>query len=343
MRAGRFVGTHQPLTLEEVERPQVRQPTDVVVRIAGAGVCRTDLHILDGVAPLQPPPKPPFTLGHENAGWIDEVGSGVDTCAKGDAVILHPAITCGLCSACRSGADMYCPKIRFPGVDGSDGGYADYLLTSVRTVVPLSSGVEPSALAPFADAGLTAYHAVKRMTPLLHPGSAVVVLGVGGLGHLAIQLLKTMTPARVVALDLNPERLEFARELGADHGLLAGDPSTVTELQRITGGLGAEVVMDFVAEGSAPELALRLVRRGGTYAIVGYGGILSIPTVNVIASELTIQGNFVGTYRDLVELMELNREGRVKISARTYALEDAPQAIEDLRHGRVLGRAVLTP
>ncbi len=125
MKASRFVRLSAPPEIVDLDRPTIQQPTDVIVRIAGAGVCRTDIHILDGAAPLQPPPSPPFTLGHENAGWIEEVGTAVTSGRRGDPVILHPGISCGLCAACRAGEDMYCPTIRFPGVDGSDGGYAD--------------------------------------------------------------------------------------------------------------------------------------------------------------------------------------------------------------------------
>jgi D-arabinose 1-dehydrogenase-like Zn-dependent alcohol dehydrogenase len=343
VRAVRFVGPHRPTELKDVPTPSPRQPDDVVVRIAGAGVCRTDLHILDDVAPLQPAPNPPFTLGHENAGWIEAVGSSVTGFRTGDPVILHPGRACGLCEACRQGNDMYCPTIRFPGVDGSDGGYAEYVLTSVRALVPLPPETDPAPLAPFADAGITAYHAVKRIRSLTYPGCVTAVIGIGGLGHFGVQLLKAMTPSQVVALDARPERLEFAKRLGADHAFSARDPEVVDRVRGVTGGQGADIVLDFVAEESTPELGLTLLRRGGTYSIVGYGGTVTNRTVDMIVRELRILGNFVGTYRDLVELMELNRQGRVRISMERYPLAEAERAIDDLRHGRILGRAVLVP
>jgi D-arabinose 1-dehydrogenase-like Zn-dependent alcohol dehydrogenase len=343
MKAVRFVGEHKPPAFQEVEKPAVRDPTDVIIRIAGAGVCRTDIHILDGAAPLQPAPPPPFTLGHENTGWIDAVGSAVSNVSVGDPVILHPAITCGVCMACRNGEDMYCAKTRFPGVDGTDGGYAEYLRTSVRAVVPLAKSVQPAAQAPLADAGITAFHAVRRILPELHAGSIVAVLGVGGLGHIGVQLVRSMSPARVFALDLTPERLEFGVRMGADRGFSPTDPEFPANLLRATDGKGADVVLDFVGEQNSPEVALRVLRRGGTYSIVGYGGQLSVPTVAMITQEIRILGNFVGSYRDLVELMELQRQGRVTVAAKQYPLQEAPRAVEDLRHGRILGRAVLIP
>jgi D-arabinose 1-dehydrogenase-like Zn-dependent alcohol dehydrogenase len=343
MKAARFVRLQAAPDVQEVDKPTVQDPQDVIVRIAGAGVCRTDIHILDGAAPLQPPPPPPFTLGHENTGWIDAVGSGVRSVSVGDPVILHPAVTCGVCVACRNGEDMYCTKTRFPGVDGTDGGYAEFLRTSVRAVVPLAKGVPPAAQAPLADAGLTAYHAVRRVLPELGAGSIVAVLGVGGLGHIGVQLVRTMSPARVFALDVAPERLEFATRLGAERGFSPADPGFPANFLAASGGNGADVVLDFVGEQNSPQVALEILRRGGTYSIVGYGGTLSVPTVAMITREIRILGNFVGNYRDLVELMELQRQGRVAVSAKEYALTDAPRAVEDLRRGRVLGRAVLIP
>ncbi len=343
MKAVRLTGYNHPLELVETPKPKATHPYDVVVRIAGAGVCRTDVHIAEGVAPLQPLPSPPYTLGHENAGWIEETGAAVTGMKKGDPVILHPAITCGQCSACRIGNDMYCSNLRFPGVDGTDGGYAEYLLTTARAVVPLPLGTDPAPLAPFADAGITAYHAVKKTLHLMHPGLTVVVIGVGGLGHFALQLLKCMTPSQIVAIDVAPERLDFARRLGADYALLGNDEHTVAEIKRLTGGRGADIVFDFVAEGDTPAQALMMVRRGGTYSIVGYGGTVSSSTVDMIVRELNIVGNFVGTYRDLVELMELNAQGKLQVSVKKYPLEDASRALQDLKQGLILGRGLLTP
>jgi len=343
LKAVRFTGVGHPLSVHDVEKPSAAGAGDVIVRIAGAGVCRTDLHILEDVAPLKPPPVPPFTLGHENAGWVDEVGPNVGDFSKGDPVILHPAVTCGLCSACRAGEDMYCRLLRFPGVDGSDGGYAEFLRTSIRALVPLPKGTVPAKLAPMADAGITAYHAVKRVIPLVRPGSIAVVLGIGGLGHLGLQLLKAMSCARIFAVDMLPDRLDLALRLGAERAFSAGERDFSEGILRATEGKGADIVLDFVGEQNTPEIAMKMLARGGTYSIVGYGGAIAVPTVTMITREINMLGNFVGTYRDLWELMELQREGRVSLVTQTYALDQAGKAIDDLRQGRVLGRAVLMP
>ena len=253
MKAVRLFQFDQPPRVEEVPEPRITGPLDVIVRIAGAGVCRTDLHLVEGVFKEGMADKMPFTLGHENAGWIEEVGSGVPNLVKGDPVILHPQPSCGLCRNCRIGNDMHCTGGSFfPGFDGTDGGYAEYLKTNVRAVIKLAPGTDPGSLAPFADAGITAYHAVKKLLPSIHPGTTVVVLGVGGLGHFGIQILKALSPARIVALDTRPERLDFARRLGADEAFHSALDGGVSAVRTFTDGQGADIVMDYVASTARP-------------------------------------------------------------------------------------------
>lgn len=329
----------------DVPDPVVDSPTDVIVKIGGAGVCRTDLHIIEAVwrDALGNPPLP-YTIGHENAGWIEEVGSAVTGLKRGDPVILHPLRSCGLCRACRAGNDMHCEHGIFPGLDGTDGGYAEYLKTSVRAVVPLAAGTDPIPLAPFADAGITAYHAVKKLIPDTYPGSVVVVTGIGGLGHFAVQLLKVMTSAKVVALDAAPDRLEFARKLGADHAILSGEDGGLRGIMDYTEGRGADIVMDFVGEHGTPEKSLKLLRpKGGVYSIIGYGGVVAPTTLDMINREMKIVGNLVGTYNDLAELMELNHQGKIHITSFTFPLSEATTVLHDLDTGKIVGRAVLKP
>ena len=343
MKAVRLFQIDQPPRLVDVPDPKISGPMDVIVRIAGAGVCRTDLHLVEGVFD-QVRDKLPFTLGHENSGWIEEVGSGVSNVKKGDPVILHPQPSCGLCPACRAGNDMHCTGgAFFPGFDGTHGGYAEYLRTNVRAVVPLAPGTDPASLAPFADAGITAYHAVKRVLPKIHPGTTVVVLGVGGLGHFGVQIVKALSPARVIALDTNAERLDFARKLGADEAFQSGQDGGVSAVRDATGGAGADIILDFVGEHGTPDTALKMLHRGGTYSQIGYGGELSIRTVDLLLGEFTLVGNIVGSYTDLAELMELNHQGKVTIRAKQFPLEEAADVLQQLNEGRIEGRAVLIP
>src|SRR5699024_2660866 len=176
----------------EVPEPVVTGPLDVLVEVGAAGLCRTDLHVIEGQWADKMNVTLPYVIGHENAGWVREVGSAVTNVAPGDPVILHPLVTCGLCRACRDGDDVHCEQSFFPGID-TDGGYADYLKTNARAVVKLDSGLEPSDVAALADAGLTAYHAVAKAARTLRPSDHVVVIGAGGLGHIGVQVLAAMS------------------------------------------------------------------------------------------------------------------------------------------------------
>ena len=344
MKAVRLFEFDQPPKLVDVAEPTITGPLDVIVRVAGAGVCRTDLHLVEGVFKTAMGDKLPFTLGHENAGWIEEVGSGVPNLAKGDPVILHPQPSCGLCRNCRVGNDMHCTGGSFfPGFDGTDGGYAELLKTNVRSVIKLAPGTDPATLAPYADAGITAYHAVKKLLPLINPGTTAVVLGVGGLGHFGIQILKALSCARVIALDTRPEKLDFATRLGADEAFQCALDGGVNVVREATNGQGADIVFDYVGEHGTPDSALKMLRRGGTYSQIGYGGTLTIPTVELLLGEFNIVGNIVGTYADLAELMQLAHDGKVRITAQEFPLEDAADVLHELDAGRIEGRAVLLP
>lgn len=327
--------------VEEVPEPEVTHPLDVIVRIGGAGLCRTDLHIVEGQwAPKTHVPLP-YTLGHENAGWVHAVGSAVEHLQAGDPVILHPLVTCGFCRACRAGDDVHCENNRFPGID-SDGGMAELIRTTARSVVKLPAGIAPAAVAALADAGLTAYHAAKKAVPLLFPGATCVIIGAGGLGHLGIQCLRAMSPARIVVLDRNPEALALTPEWGADETVLV-DGTHVDAVLDMTGGKGAEVVLDFVGEQGAEHEAWAMTRRAGSDFVIGYGGTISVPAIDVISTERNVIGNLVGSYNDLVELMALAAAGKVRMLTREYPLDAVNDAMDDLDAGRLRGRGILVP
>ncbi|MGH3462599.1 MAG: NAD(P)-dependent alcohol dehydrogenase [Kribbellaceae bacterium] len=341
MKAVRLHGYHQQPVVEEVPEPTVKGPLDVVVKIGGAGVCRTDLHIIEGQWADAMQPSLPYTIGHENAGWVHEVGSAVTNVAVGDTVILHPTPTCGLCTACRAGQDMHCVASSFPGLD-SDGGMAEYLLTSARACVKLDPTTRPQDVAALADAGITAYHAVRKAIPLLYPGTTCVVIGAGGLGHIGIQCLAALTAAEIIVVDRNPDALKLAEQLGAGQTVVA-DGNHVQAVQDLTGGQGAQLVLDFVAEQGAEQDGFAMTARAGSYYVIGYGGQLQIPTLDIISTERNIIGNIVGTYNELAELMALAQAGKVTLHTRTYPLDAAAEAVADLDAGRVRGRAILVP
>ena len=341
MRAVQVVGYHQNLEMKEVAVPEATGPFDVVVRIGGAGVCRTDLHILEGQWAEKSGVTLPYTIGHENAGWVHAVGSEVTNVKEGDKVIVHPLITCGLCRACRSGDDVHCESNQFPGID-TNGGYAEYLRTSARSVVRIDDSLEPKDVAALADAGLTAYHAAAKAARRLTPRDRVVVIGAGGLGHIGIQVLKALTPAEIIVVDRNPDALKLALSIGADHGVVA-EGNQVEEVLELTDGHGAEVVVDFVGEGGATAQGVAMLRRAGDYHVVGYGENIDVPTIDIISTEINFIGNLVGSYNDLQSLMVLAARGHVKLHTQTYALDDFQQAITDLDAGNVRGRAILVP
>jgi NAD+-dependent secondary alcohol dehydrogenase Adh1 len=286
-------------------------------------------------------PALPYTLGHENAGWVHEIGSAVTNVAVGDTVILHPTPTCGLCRACRAGDDMHCADNSFPGLS-HDGGMAEYLLTSARTCVKLDPKTQPADVAALADAGITAYHAVRKAVPLLYPGSTAVVIGAGGLGHIGVQCLAALTATTIVVVDRNPDALKLASQIGAHHTVVA-DGTQVEAVRELTGGRGAHVVLDFVAEQGAEADGWAMTGGGGSYFVIGYGGTMQVPTLDIISTERNIIGNIVGTYNDLAELMALAEGGRVTLHTRTYPLDAAADAFADLDAGRVRGRAILVP
>ena len=341
MRAVRVTGYHAPLQMDDVPDPQVTGSHDVVVRIGGAGVCRTDLHILEGQWAEKSGVALPYTIGHENAGWVEAVGGAVTNVAEGDKVILHPLVTCGLCRACRRGDDVHCESSAFPGID-TDGGYAEHLKTSARSVVRIDDSLEPADVAALADAGLTAYHAVAKAARRLHPGDRAVLIGAGGLGHIGVQVMAALSPAEIVVVDRNPDAVKLALDIGAHHGVVA-DGDHVEEVLELTGGVGAEQVIDFVGEGGSTAQGLAMTRRAGDYHVVGYGENVDVPTIDLISAEINIIGNLVGSYDDLVALMSLAAQQKVTLHTAQYPLDDFARAIDDLSAGRVRGRAILVP
>jgi NAD+-dependent secondary alcohol dehydrogenase Adh1 len=342
MKAVRLHAYNEQPVVDEVPEPKIEGPFDVIVKIGGAGVCRTDLHIILGQWDDAMQPTLPYTIGHENAGWVHETGPGVTNLAVGDTVILHPTPTCGLCRACRAGQDMHCTASTFPGLDGSDGGMAEYLRTSARACVKLDPSTRPEDVAALADAGITAYHAVRKVIPLLYPGTTCAVIGAGGLGHIGIQCLAAMTATDIVVVDRNPDALKLAESLGANCTIVA-DGRQVDAVKDLTNGDGADVVLDFVAEEGAENAGFAMTRPGGSYSVIGYGGELRVPTLDIIATERNVIGNIVGTYNELAELMVLAQSGKVTLHTKTYPLTEAQEALHDLDTGQVRGRAILVP
>lgn len=344
MRAVRLHGPGEPLRLEQVPTPHP-DGTEVRIRVAGAGVCHTDLHIVDGT---QSRVELPVTLGHEVAGWIDSAAPDAEAhlrrqhLALGDAVVISGGWGCGECRECRAGAEQRCATSRAPGFQ-ADGGYAESMLVPhPRHLVGLS-GLDATKAAPLADAGLTPYRAVRRAEPWLTPGARVLLIGCGALGQFALQFLRLVPAAgqelHIGVRELDPRRLDRASELGADVGMLDGDAEMARE------GLGgpADVVLDFVGADSTLALATEVVAPGGLVMLIGEaGGSMDFGFAGPpVESWLTTVA--WGSASDLRQVVRLAGRGRLKWSVETLPLEDATTAHARLRAGDVDGRLVLVP
>jgi NAD+-dependent secondary alcohol dehydrogenase Adh1 len=339
MIAARLHHYQEPLAVEQIAEPEVTGPHDVIVRVGGAGLCRTDLHVQEGQWAEKSNVELPYVLGHENAGWVHEIGSAVSNVAVGDTVILHPLVTCGLCRACRAGDDVHCTNNLFPGIS-TDGGFAELIKTNARSVVKLDPTLHPKDIAALADAGLTAYHAVKKAASILYPGTRAVVIGAGGLGHIGIQVLKALTPAEIIVIDPSEEARALATESGADR-TVAVDGKQVDTILEMTDGLGAEAVIDFVGERGATAEGVAMLRQAGSYFVIGYGENINVPTIDIISREINFIGNLVGSYNDLDELMTLTAQGKVTLHTSAYPLDAVNDAMADLDQGRLQGRGIL--
>ncbi len=317
-------------------------PGEVLVRVGGAGVCHSDLHVLDAPEGALPYVLP-FTLGHENAGWVERVGAGVTGWDEGAPVMVYSVWGCGRCATCRVWMENYCEKApAFVGGGlGLDGGMASHMIVpSSRFLLPID-GLDPRTAAPLTDAGLTTYHAVRRSLSLLIPGSTVVVIGVGGLGQMAIQVAKAISPSRVIAIDTSPEKLAIARGLGAD--AVAADARATEHVRELTSGAGAELVLDVVGSEATLALAVSVVRRLGAITLVGIAGgsypfgYMTVPT------EVSMASTFYGSIPELADVIALAEQGKLCAEVETFSLEKAPDAYERLRQGTIRGRAVITP
>ncbi len=343
MQAVRFAGVGRPAQIEDVRKPSPG-PGQVLIKIGGAGVCHSDLHVMEEELGF----KPPFTLGHENAGWVAALGQGVVGFKEGDAVAVYGPWGCGRCHACQLSMENYCENWArmngFGGGLGLDGGMAEYMLVpSARLLVPLD-GLSPAKAAPLSDAALTPYHAIKRALPHLNTDSTVVVVGVGGLGHMAIQLLRVLAPVRIVAADVDDKKLQQAKALGADDIVNNRNAAeAVALIQQITGPRGAGLVLDCIGVQSTLDLGAKLLGRNSVWTIVGLGGgrhefrhgstpygtLMSIP--------------YWGSRVELMEVVAMARDGRIHAETTEFPLGEAVDVYARLKAGQIAGRAVLIP
>ncbi|MBC2864626.1 NAD(P)-dependent alcohol dehydrogenase [Streptomyces mexicanus] len=320
-------------------------PGQVLLKVTAAGVCHSDIAVMSWPAEGFPY-ELPLTLGHEGVGTVAALGAGVSGLAEGEAVAVYGPWGCGTCAKCAEGKENYCLRadalgIRPPGL-GAPGSMAEYLLVDdPRHLVPLD-GLDPVAAVPLTDAGLTPYHAIKRALPRLVPGSTAVVIGAGGLGHVAIQLLRALTPARVVALDVSEDKLRLAREVGA-HETVLSDAGAAAAVRDLTGGLGAEAVFDFVGVEPTVAVAAAVAAVEGEISLVGIGGAALPVGFGRLPFEVSVSSPYWGSRGELVEVLALARSGALSVHTETFTLDEAPLAYERLHAGTINGRAVILP
>src|SRR5947209_8131108 len=344
MRAVQMIKWGSEPALVEIPTP-TPGPGEVLLRVDAAGLCHTDLHMMEWPEGAVPFPLP-FTLGHETAGTVAALGSGAGGTREGDRVLVYSRWGCRTCPACRQGRDNGCEHYReasdgLGGGVGRDGGLADYMLVpSPRYLVPID-GLDPASAAPLTDAALTPYHAICQCAHQLRPGATALVIGVGRFGHMRIRLLRAISSERVVAVDVRAEALELAQEAGAEVVLSAsGAPE---DLIGELGPRGADLILDCVASDATLALAARAVAVGGDLCYIGRGGG-SLPVApGRLPLECSVRLPSWGTLPELLEVVELARAGAIRTEVEAFPLEEAINGYRRLRDGAVRGRAVAVP
>jgi propanol-preferring alcohol dehydrogenase len=346
MRAVLFTDFKTFPTIENMNVPEPR-PGEALLRVAGAGACHSDIAIF---AEFDADPNnglmtPPFVLGHETAGWIEALGTNVRGLDPGAAYLVYGPIGCGHCRACARGQDTYCENpadVGYLGTGlGRDGGMAEYMTVPVRNLVALGDA-DPVAAAPLADAGLTPYHAIKLARPRLTGGGKhALVIGLGGLGLVAVQILRAITGAQVIATDLKPEAMARARDFGAVTVEAGSDQ--IAHIRDLTGGRGVDAAFDFVGAGPTIAVAQAAIAQRGAIQIVGIAGGTAQWSFFTNPYEATLTNSYWGTIEDLHEVVDLYRAGLIAPDVEKFAMDDALEAYRRLRDGELDARAVVTP
>ncbi|MEM0364797.1 MAG: NAD(P)-dependent alcohol dehydrogenase [Candidatus Nitrosocaldus sp.] len=340
MRAARFHAVGKPLQIEDIEMPRLGAD-DVLIRVKAAGMCYSDVHVLDGVIAADPP----VTLGHEIAGVVEAVGSNVTDYRKGDRVLVHFLSPCGKCKRCLQGKGMQCFNLfKREGYGFSDdGGYAEYCKVNADRLVRLPDDLSIEFAATLGCAGITAYHAVKSIAKV-RSGETVVIYGAGGVGLYALQAAR-LAGAYTIAIARSEARLKLAESLGADHVVNAKDSNVRKEVKRLTDGIGADVVLDFVISDESTKNAMSMLANGGRLVLVGVSNRpISIDPQITVLKEFSLLGSLVGTKDELEELVGLASSKRIRsIANKAFTLDEVNDALAMLRRGEIVGRGYIVP
>ena len=350
MKSARITGPNEPLAVSEYQTP-TPQENQVLVKVKSVGVCHSDLHLWEGGYDLGDGQfmkvtdrgvKYPVTPGHEIVGTVEDIGNGVSGISKGDEVLVFPWIGCGECPACRVGNENLCDTPKSMGVF-QDGGYSDYALIPDFKYLAKLDGVDPDSATSLACSGLTAYTAIKKSNQ--NSPEFIVVIGAGGLGLMGVQIAKAITDAKIICVDLDDQKLETAKSMGADYTINSKDPETAQKIMSICNDKGADSVVDFVNAPPTAKLAFSILRKRGNLVLVGlFGGSIELSLVTIPLKSILIQGAYTGNYDDMVELLDLARQGTINpVISKRYTLDDANTALNDLKDRKIIGRAVINP
>ncbi|HYX55482.1 MAG TPA: alcohol dehydrogenase [Nitrososphaeraceae archaeon] len=351
MRAARITQVNEPLQIQELK---TSKPTgsQVLIKVQSSGVCHSDIHLWEGgyqgpegtfLKTTDRGVKYPLTPGHEIAGVIDSLGDQAEGFSKNEKVLVYPWIGEGLCPACRVGEENLCDKPRSLGIY-TDGGYSDYVLVpSYKYLVKIGEELDTDTSAPLSCSALTAYGAVKNAN--LKPDDNVVVVGAGGLGLMAIQLAKAITGSRIIAMDLDDEKLKAAKENGAANTINSKKEDPVKAIMELTGNMGADAVIDFVNASKTVETDMQLLRRRAKVVLVGlFGGELKLNLVSMPTKAYKLIGSYTGSITDLVQLVSLAKRGVIRpIISNRFKLNQATEALMMLKNGKILGRGIINP
>ncbi len=350
MKSARIVKTKESLQLEDLKTPKPKHE-QVLVRVESSGVCHSDLHLWEGgyagpqgvfMKVEDRGVKFPLTPGHEVAGRVEELGESVTGFQKGERVLVYPWIGEGLCPACRIGEENLCDFPRTLGIY-QDGGYSELILVPSHKYLVNIENLDVNSSASLACSGLTAYTAVKKANA--QASETIVLVGAGGLGLMAVQLAKAVTNARVVMVDVDDKKLSEAKRLGADQTINSLSTDVVRGIKDITGGQGSEIVIDFVNNGKTAQNTINMIRKRGRLVMVGlFGGALELNLPLIPLRAFTLTGAYTGKFSDLVDLVALARSGKIQsVVSRKYKLDQVNEALEELKGGKIIGRAVLSP
>lgn len=343
MKAARLHQYGKPLQIDEIDIPKAKGES-VLVRVGGAGVCHSDLHFMKGEWQKTLNVKLPLTVGHETAGYVEEMGELVQGFSKGDPVAIFGGWGCGICPNCKDGQEQLCDYPGWPGLSKFDGGYAEYILVPSYRFLVKASDLIPKDIAPLTDAGLTPYRAVKKVRNLLNPNSFVLVIGVGGLGSHAIQYSKLLTPASVITIVRNKKKANLAKEMGADYIINSSEEDVSRRIKEITNSNGVDVALDIVCSSDTLSTSVNSLKKRGTLVLVGLmGKILEIPIMQSVINEYSVLGSLWGNYNELREVISLAQQGKIKSSNEFFSLKDVGKVMEKLESGNIVGRAVLVP